>query len=100
MTEAAISDHGLIGDLQTAALIGRTGSVNWFCCPRFDKPGAGVGGRRAAAGDSKAQVINAVTEPIQTSPAAESCSPDDIGWPCTAGAVPVIVMVRRVPVMC
>jgi GH15 family glucan-1,4-alpha-glucosidase len=38
MTEAAIGDHGLIGDLQTAALISTDGSVDWFCCPRFDSP--------------------------------------------------------------
>ena len=30
-----ISDHGLIGDLQTAALVTTDGSVDWFCCPRF-----------------------------------------------------------------
>jgi GH15 family glucan-1,4-alpha-glucosidase len=33
-----ISDHGLIGDLQTAALVSTTGAINWFCCPRFDSP--------------------------------------------------------------
>ena len=33
-----ISDHGLIGDLQTAALVTTGGSINWFCCPRFDSP--------------------------------------------------------------
>ena len=31
-----ISDHGLIGDLQTAALVTKDGTVDWFCCPRFD----------------------------------------------------------------
>ncbi len=36
--ETAIADHGLIGDLQTAALITTGGSVDWFCCPRFDSP--------------------------------------------------------------
>jgi len=38
MTEIAIADHGLVGDLQTAALISTDGSVDWFCCPRFDSP--------------------------------------------------------------
>ncbi|HZC26389.1 MAG TPA: glycoside hydrolase family 15 protein, partial [Actinopolymorphaceae bacterium] len=34
----AISDHGLIGDLQTAALVSTDGTVDWYCCPRFDSP--------------------------------------------------------------
>ncbi|MBO0745239.1 MAG: glycoside hydrolase family 15 protein, partial [Candidatus Dormibacteraeota bacterium] len=35
---AAIADHGLIGDLQTSALVAVDGTVDWFCCPRFDSP--------------------------------------------------------------
>jgi GH15 family glucan-1,4-alpha-glucosidase len=34
----AIEDHGLIGDLQTAALVTKDGTVDWFCVPRFDSP--------------------------------------------------------------
>ncbi|WP_157562699.1 glycoside hydrolase family 15 protein [Micromonospora chokoriensis] len=34
----AVEDHGLIGDLQTAALIDSDGAIDWFCAPRFDSP--------------------------------------------------------------
>ncbi len=43
-----IEDYGLIGDMQTAALIGRTGSLDWLPFPRFDSSscfGALLGGR-------------------------------------------------------
>jgi GH15 family glucan-1,4-alpha-glucosidase len=35
-----IAEHGLIGDLQTAALVTTDGTVDWWCCPRFDFPQA------------------------------------------------------------
>ena len=34
----SIADHGLIGDLQTTALVSTDGTIDWFCSPRFDSP--------------------------------------------------------------
>ncbi|MCI0158448.1 glycoside hydrolase family 15 protein [Leifsonia shinshuensis] len=33
-----IAEHGMIGDLQTVALVSTAGSIDWFCAPRFDSP--------------------------------------------------------------
>jgi GH15 family glucan-1,4-alpha-glucosidase len=46
-----IAEHGLVGDLHTVALVGTTGTIDWYCCPAFDSPSvfgcildAGAGG--------------------------------------------------------
>ncbi|MFB4263064.1 glycoside hydrolase family 15 protein [Nonomuraea sp. GTA35] len=53
-----IGEHGLIGDLRTVALVGTNGTIDWYCCPRFDAPSvfgslldAGRGGSFELAAD-------------------------------------------------
>jgi GH15 family glucan-1,4-alpha-glucosidase len=33
-----VSEHGLIGDLHSVALVGTDGTIDWYCCPSFDSP--------------------------------------------------------------
>ena len=38
MTYQPIENYGIIGDMQTVALVGMNGSIDWFCFPYFDSP--------------------------------------------------------------
>jgi GH15 family glucan-1,4-alpha-glucosidase len=33
-----VSEHGLIGDMHSVALVGTNGTIDWYCCPSFDAP--------------------------------------------------------------
>jgi GH15 family glucan-1,4-alpha-glucosidase len=33
-----IAEHGIIGDLHSIALVATDGTIDWYCCPRFDSP--------------------------------------------------------------
>src|SRR3989440_1110978 len=33
-----IAEHGMIGDMHSVALVGTDGTIDWYCCPRFDSP--------------------------------------------------------------
>ncbi|HEV2791740.1 MAG TPA: glycoside hydrolase family 15 protein, partial [Solirubrobacterales bacterium] len=59
-----LEDYALIGDLQTAALVGRGGSVDWLCLPRFDSASC----FSALLGDERhgRWVLSPAGEPLET----------------------------------
>jgi GH15 family glucan-1,4-alpha-glucosidase len=69
-----IAEHGLIGDLHTVALVGTDGTIDWYCCPRFDSPSvfaaildADDGGSFASGPTARAGAPSSCTYPTPTS---------------------------------
>ena len=81
-----IADHGLIGDLQTAALVTTDGVLDWFCCPRFDSPSvfgslldAGQGGFYKIAPDRDDYVTRQLYLPDTAVLITRFMTPDGVG---------------------
>ena len=61
---ARLEDYALLGDCQTAALVSRGGSIDWWCVPRFDSPACFA----ALLGTSEhGRWMIAPTSPVQSS---------------------------------
>ena len=81
-----IAEHGLIGDLQTAALVTTDGSVDWFCCPRFDSPSvfgsllhAEGGGRFRIAAEGDDVVVRQLYFPDTANLVTRFMTPEGVG---------------------
>src|SRR5260370_34933878 len=72
MSYQPIEDYGIVGNLRTAALIGKDGSVDWLCFPRFDSP-SGFG----AILDSHKGGL------FRISPSADDVTHKQLYWPDT-----------------
>ncbi|MEV0699300.1 glycoside hydrolase family 15 protein [Saccharopolyspora sp. NPDC050389] len=57
-----IEDYALLSDLRTAALVGKDGSIDWLCLPRFDAPSCFA---RLLGNDQDGHWQIAPTEPVR-----------------------------------
>ncbi len=67
-----IEHHGLVGDMRSAALVGRDGAVSWLCLPHFDSPSV-----FAALLDSEKGGCFSIA------PADDGIAPRQVYWPDT-----------------
>lgn len=72
MAYKPIEDYGIIGNMRTAALVGKHGSIDWYCFPNFDSPSVfgailddGKGGR------------------FEICPIGDGATPKQLYWPET-----------------
>lgn len=84
MSYLPIENYGLVGNMHTAALVGRNGSIDWLCWPRFDAPSVfahvlddEIGGRFQIAPTDG----NRSFAPLQTDGSGVSCRL--VYWPDT-----------------
>jgi GH15 family glucan-1,4-alpha-glucosidase len=81
-----IAEHGLIGDLHTVALVGTDGTIDWYCCPRFDSPSvfaalldAGRGGRFSISPDGDGWTSRQLYLPDTAVLITRFLTPDGVG---------------------
>ncbi|MFF9622373.1 glycoside hydrolase family 15 protein [Streptomyces griseosporeus] len=86
---APIEDYALLSDLETAALVGRDGSIDWLCLPRFDSP-ACLAALLGGADNGRWQLAPLAAPPVC---ARRAYRPDtlvlDTWWETPEGAVRV-----------